>query len=185
MLRDISIEYAHIYTNQQISDEHKLSVQILSQVASDLNGASKTSSLVVMVDDYSFPDTSFNYNEFLMWLEGEGYKPDLMIRESQLIPLCDEVLLLINNDPIKKDLTSYIKNNRYPCSLFIATWYLLRLGKIYSDIFPEELQACSLINILPESFKPFEDKAIEIIKATKYGDAVDHINYKFLPGRTI
>lgn len=185
MSRDISIEYAHIYTNQQISKEHKLSIQTLSQVATHLSGGSRTGSLVVMVDDYSFPDSSFNYDEFLLWLESQGYKPDLMIRESQLIPLCDEVLLLINNSGLKKDLKNYIKNNRYPCSLFIAAWYLLRLGKISSSIFPVELQAHSLLNILPESFRPFEDKAIKIIEATKYKDIVGRINYKFLPGRII
>ena len=70
------------------------------------------------------------------------------------------------------------RKKKYPCSLFIASWYLLRIGKIESPMFPKELVAEKLINILPESFKPFEEKALEIIRSTKYSDLIDKIDYK-------
>lgn len=78
-----------------------------------------------------------------------------------------------------------MKAKKYPCSLFIAAWYLLRLGKIKSPLFPTKLVSDELINVLPESFKPFKDKGLEIIASTKFAKSVDSIHYKFFSGRLI
>lgn len=185
MSADVSVEYAHIYTNQHINEEHDLSVKVLSDIVKTHGNQGKGISLVVMVDDYSFPDPSFDYDSFILWLDAQGFKPDLLFRESQLIPVCDQLIGLIQQEKLKSQLTDYIKAKKYPCSLFIAAWYLLRLGKLESTSFPAHLCAPRLINILPESFKPFEDKALEIIRATSYSDTESNIEYNFFPGRLI
>lgn len=184
-VRDFSIEYAHIYTNNQIGEEHKLSLEILSEIRKEKDLSHHTSSLVVLVDDYSFPDPSFDYQSFSEWLETEGHAPDLMLRESELIPICDEVLSLIEDEYLKKEISEYISGKKYPCSLFISAWYLTRLGFLQSNIFNPEFTAKKLINILPESFKPFEDKAMEIIRSTKFKEAAEQIEYRFIPGRKL
>ena len=182
-MKDYSIEYAHIYTNQEIDLEHEFSTNILQDVFSEFAG---TKSLVVMVDDYSFPDPTFNYTELNIYLSGKGFNPDLLLRESQLISACDIVLEKINNNKLKKTFINYIiSNKKYPCSLFIATWYLLRLGKIESPLFDENLIAKKLINILPKSFEPFEERALEIIKDTEFKDSVQDIENKYFDGRII
>jgi hypothetical protein len=183
--KDISIEYAHIYTNNKIGEEHKLSLEILGELYTKEKREGHTTSLVVLIDDYSFPDPSFNYGEFSLWLAEKGFKPDLMIRESQLIPLCDEVLKLIKDNKLQEQVSDYVRAKKYPCSLFVATWYLLRLGSISSDIFDSQLVAKKLINILPLSFKPFEDKALEIIAATDFKDMVHKIEYRYFEGRLV
>ena len=180
---DFSIEYAHIYSNQRFGDEQKLSLDILSKVKSEFKD--KNISLVVMVDDYSFPDPSFNYTDFLKWLKSQGYLPDAVLRESQLIPICDNLFTKIQNTNLREELYNYIKSKKYPCSLFIATWYLIRLGYLESNFFRKELIAKYLINILPISFKPFEDKAMEIIKSTNFMDAAEKIENRYFEGRTI
>lgn len=181
MNKDISIEYAHIYANKHISDEQKLSLEILSSVKAEHPG--KKISLVVMIDDYSFPDPTFDYNSFDNWLGQNGFPPDVVLRESQLIPLCDEVLMKINDNKIRNPIIDYIKSKKYPCSLFIASWYLLRLGVIESSIFNKKYAAKKLINILPLSFKPFEDKAIEIINSTPFSENIENIENKYFEGR--
>lgn len=181
----VSVEYAHIYTNQHVSEEHELSIDILTRVRKDIESEGKKMSLAIMIDDYSFPDPSFDYDEFLGWLDSRNSKPNVSIRESQLIPACDEVLRLIEDSELKVQLVDYVKAKKYPCSLFIAAWYLLRLGKISSAIFPKTEVADEILNILPKSFKPFEDKGLEIIEATKYRETTKNIRYKFLPGRLI
>ena len=183
--KDVSIEYAHIYTNNKIGDEHRLSLEILGQISKEEKNKKHTTSLVVLVDDYSFPDPSFDYETFLEWLGKEGFKPDLMLRESQLIPLCDEVLKLIRDSRIKDQISDYVRAKKYPCSLFIAAWYLLRLGYISSPIFNNALTAKKLMNILPRSFQPFEEKAIEIIKSTQFTKAAGQIEWKYLDGRLV
>lgn len=179
----VSVEYAHIYTNSHINDEHEKSLSILNEVK--LAHTDANLNLVVMVDDYSFPDPTFNYNEFVDWLDRNGHKPDLMIRESQLMPLCDQVVEIIGDEKLKASIIDYIKAKKYPCSLFIAAWYLARLGYIQSDIIPNELVSDSLINILPESFKPFEDKGLEIIMSTPHSEAANMITYEFIEGRLL
>lgn len=183
MTKDISIEYAHIYTNNHIGEEQKLSLEILTGVAKEHEG--KDISLVVMVDDYSFPDPSFDYGVFMEWLKEKGFKPDVVLRESQLIPACDEVLKLIRDESLKNQISDYVRTKKYPCSLFVATWYLMRLGYIKSDIFNDNAISNKLINILPLSFEPFEEKGFEIIKSTQFADAMNQIENKYFEGRLL
>lgn len=183
MTKNLSIEYAHIYTNNHIGDEQKFSIEILNGVIQENQG--KDISLVVMVDDYSFPDPSFDYGTFTAWLKEQGFQPDIVLRESQLIPFCDETLKLIEDEKLKEQISDYVRVKKYPCSLFVATWYLLRLGYIVSPIFKEESISKRLINILPLSFKPFEDKAFQIIKSTQFNDAVDKIENRYFEGRLV
>lgn len=183
--KDISIEYAHIYTNNKIGEEHEFSMGILSRLYQEEEEKEHTLSLVVMVDDYSFPDESFDYVKFASWLDGMGFAPDVMLRESQLISVADEVLWLIHDDELREQLSDYIRAKKYPCSLFIAAWYLLRLGYVSSPIFDKKFICRKLINILPSDFKPFELKAMEIIKATRFSKAVYQIEYKYFEGRLV
>jgi hypothetical protein len=183
--KDTSIEYAHIYTNNKIDKEHHLSVEILEELYKQEKKKSHSISLVVLVDDYSFSDPSFDYNEFSFWLGEKGFKPDLIIRESQLIPLCDQVLNISSDSKLKEQISDYIRAKKYPCSLFVASWYLLRLGYITAPFFDKNQTAKKIINILPLSFKPFEDQAIEIIESTEFASTVKQIEWKYFEGRLV
>lgn len=184
-MKDLSVEYAHIYTNSDISEEQRFSLEILSKTKNELKKKDKSFSFVVLVDDYSFPDPTFDYASFVTWLSKEGYKPDFIFRESQLIPVCDEVIRNVKDEKIKNQLVEYIKTKKYPCSLFIAAWYLVRLGNIKHPLFKDEIIAKEILNILPESFKPFEEKALEIIANTSFAGQERKIKYEYFKGRTI
>ncbi len=178
-MKSISIEYAHIYTNSKIGEEHKISLKALGEINEP------NASFVVLVDDYSFPDPTFDYVSFTNWLTEHGHAPNVVLRESQLIPLCDQALILIQSHTLKSEIASYIQEKKYPCSLFIASWYLLRLGRFIHPNFPESEYASRLINILPESFKPFEEKGLEIIRATPYAELVNNIENRYFQGRKL
>lgn len=142
-------------------------------------------SLVILVDDYSFPDPTFDYDSFTSWLIEKGFKPDIVFRESQLIPLCDEVLKHLQDGKLHEQLNDYIKTKKYPCSLFIAAWYLLRLGFLEYSTFPKDLCAKELVNILPESFKPFEDKGLEIMSKTDFPESAKSVKHHYIEGRLL
>lgn len=184
-MKNLSIEYAHIYTNDKIGKEHEVSLEELIKITKEAKTNGQSFSLVILVDDYSFPDPTFNYDSFSDWLADNGFKPDIIFRESQLIPLCDEVLKHLQDSKLKEQLNDYIKNKKYPCSLFIAAWYLLRLGFLEYSTFPKELQAKKLINILPESFKPFEDKGMEIMSKTDFKDSKESVKHRYIEGRLL
>ena len=183
--KDISIEYAHIYTNDKIGEEHRFSLEVLQNEYPIESRDKRVLSLSVMIDDYSFPDPNFDEEKFFAWLAENGHRPDVMIRESELIPVCDEVLRRIQNKKLKDEIVDYINKKKYPCSLFIASWYLVRLGYLGSPVFDEQFTAERLLNILPFSFKPFEEKAFEIIFATIFSDAAKKIKNKYFEGRQI
>lgn len=182
-INDVSIEYAHIYTNDKIEEEQKFSLEILNKVRNEETGYTK--SFVIVVDDYSFPDQAFNYDNFTAWLVEKGFKPDAVFRQSQIVSACDEVLRLMQNATLKTQLTDYIKAKKYPVSLFIAAWYLLRLGCITHPAFDNRLTARRLVNILPASLKDFEDRAIAIIKTTRFAGHIPQITDRYIPGRLV
>ncbi len=184
-MKTLSIEYAHIYTNKQINEEQRLSVDVLKEFYESDKSKDDDISLVVLVDDYSFPDPSFNYGEFSEWLTKQGFKPDLIFLESALTPTCDIVLNEITNKRLQSELSDYVANKKYPCSLFISAWYLIRLGYITQEGFDTSLVAEKLVNILPVSFKPYEDKALEIIESTRFANAVSQIEHRYFEGREI
>ena len=175
-MKDVSIEYAHIYTNNRITEEQALSLEILGEVQKEGSGST---ALLVMVDDYSFPNYSFDYGTLAAWLTERGFEPDAMFRESELVPMCDEVMALVKDINLKYQLTEYVRTKRYPCSLFIATWYLLRLGAIQHQLFDSGLIAKRIINILPSRFIPFEEKAVQIIESTSFSGETKNIENRY------
>ena len=179
-MKRASIEYAHIYTNEKIGEEHELSLALLNELDT------ADCSLAVLIDDYSFPDPSFEYDAFVSWLSDQGHAPHVIMRESQLIPTCDEILRSVEKESVKDDIAAYVRETRkYPCSLFIAAWYALRLGYLEHPSFPEEERAERLINILPESFKPFEERGFDILASSSASGALDRIDNRYFQGRGI
>jgi hypothetical protein len=94
----------------------------------------------------------------------------------------------LTSHKLKKSYTAYIqKNNKYPCSLLTATWYLTRLGvfeykgKIQTTNGTEFVPADRLLNILPIDYKSVEQRAQKIIKNSPWGDCADRIQDLFYP----
>ena len=184
-MKEYSIEYAHIYTNEESQKEREIEVKILNDIFLKIDR--KSSVLLAMVDDYSFPDPTFDYERFKENLKLTGHDLDFTTRESQLIADCDKIITLLNDsDQSKKELIEYIKEKKkYPCSLFIATWYLIRLGIIESAVLPNNLTAKKVMNILPKSFEPFENKAFELIGKTRFASQLSKIENIYFEVRNI
>lgn len=181
---DYSIEYCHIYTNDEVGGEHYSSLSMLEKVTKELDQGSKQYNLCVMVDDYTFPGENFDYAKLLEWLESHDAKPHFMVNEADLIPSVDELLDHMHESEAAK-LKEYIERKKYPCSAFIAAWYLCRLGLLQNHPSPINSYADRLINILPERFKYFEEKAQELIAKSNFADAVNKIDNIYLKGNTV
>jgi hypothetical protein len=171
-----SIEYAHIYTDEKVNGNHQESIEALKEIKS---ASSSIVSTVVLIDDYNADSRSFSTDYFLERLRQMGEQPDFFAYESDLLPLADDLLSVIEKPKIERMYRSYIaRKGKYPCSLLTATWYLVRLGRIdgshilykNSELSLDMAVADKLINILPSSFKGVEKDAHGLIGFSKFKD---------------
>ncbi len=176
--KDVSIECAKAYDTDS---GNKDSLDALREQIDSLSKENKSHSLVLLVDDESYENKDFDFDSYSKWLQESGFKEAAIYRESQIKPICSEILSSIDKSQLHPNTASLLENENFPSQLYIATWFLLRLGYIKSPIFSENLISKSIFNILPESFKKGEEESIEIIKATPYVKAADQISYKFIP----
>jgi len=114
------------------------------------------------------------------WLRSEGFNPDLVARESQIVSACDSLLSNVDYDKLNSSLADELQTKKYTSQLFIAAWCLMRLGYIENDVLDPELQAKQIVNILPESFRQGEEESLEIIRATPFAHAADQIDYIYI-----
>ncbi|MFE6862283.1 hypothetical protein [Nocardia sp. NPDC057668] len=184
----LGVEYAHIYTDESFSLQHLRGIAELHRgsIGSD---AVK----IVLVDDYStdVPIEEFDMAEFLQQLDLNQARPDVVVLESELVKLCSKLVKLIGNRRLERGIIAYRRTRgKYPCSLLIATWYMLRLGVFGRPAIScvhgtaDKLYTPRLLTILPDRFITPERQALDIIRATPYAwliDRIDHIYFSHLP----
>ncbi|MFE3261001.1 hypothetical protein ACFXPS_38555 [Nocardia sp. NPDC059091] len=179
----LGIEYAHIYTDQQFSAQHKQSIEELHKLPADTDSVR-----IVLVDDYStgLPVGRFDMEEFLSRLSRHNALPDVVVLESTLSPFCPLVVDLIGDSKLKRKIIGYHRTRgRYPCSLLVATWYLLRLGFFGNPDVPcvygtaEKLYTDRILTILPDCFMTPETDALEIIRETGNLSMIQNIEHIF------
>ena len=203
---DFNIEAAHIYTSHEFGPEHIKSVKILRRLVSHFPKGT-TFSAGVMVDDFLENKPidgrdDLDVKRFLGRIQ-KGWKwVDWVAYESQMKEFADDLISLIPAKYLIREKTrkgrgemitfqkgSYrfglIQAIGEPsCVLLVAVWYLMRLG--YFPL-PAGLELVSekpfvgkqLITILPKQYQPAEENVMELLKATKYGNAVKQMEYKF------
>lgn len=175
-----SIEYSHIYSDEQVGREHVASLAALEQLRTDCDRRGVTHELCVLVDDYSRPETTFDLSAFSNRLGHLGAQPNFVTMESELVAAADEVVGLIESGRRRRSLARYIDRKGYPCSLFISTWYLSRLGKLRHVPISVTSTADRLINILPVRFMPVEAQAEDIIADTPWRHLLDKITNTYI-----
>lgn len=178
-MKDYSIECAKDYKS---SESDKILLSELKTLKANLADEGKTFSQVLLVDDSTYPDKSYDLHNAVSWLESANLKPDLVFRESQLKDACDEVLKIIDFDKLDPMLAKHLQGDKkyYNPSLYLAVWYLVRLGYLKHDQCDKDGCANKLINILPSSFELDDGGALEIIKATPYSEAALKVENRFV-----
>ncbi len=173
-----SVEFFHIYSDEKIDTSHKASI---NYVKSAMKAWDFDYDLLVLIDDYN-PDThSLDLNEVFSYLESQGVPPTHWAREADMVTGAEKVLESLTDNKLKKQYRKYIKTHqKYPCSLLTATWYLTRLGKLSNEAIQSVdsapfIPSNYLINILPESYKDVEQRALKIIARSTYNDVVYRI----------
>jgi hypothetical protein len=181
-----NIEYAHIYSDEVFNQEHVESLKVLELILRILNNDSKTYSLNLLIDEYHPENNTLNVEDFLNKLKYRGYYPDYLYFESDLHKDLNLFLDNMNNEKHVHEYHRYFeKHGKSPCSYLIANWYLKRLGVLpvsnIKKLTPEDkpFVADKIINILDKKYKKNEDRALELIKDSKFAPYIDNIFYYY------
>lgn len=178
-----SIEFFHVYSDEQIKEEHLKSIEYLKtlQRVWDIN-----MSRIVMLDDYNPKEHILNIDEVINFTTTKGVGPHFWALESSLVKNAETLLDQVTDKKLKKNYSSYINNhNKFPCSLLTASWYLTRMGLLDSKGVIHGVSrkrfkpADRLINILPAEYKPVELRALKLIEKSPYKGYVHKIQDLF------
>lgn len=179
-----SVEFFHIYTDEEIGSVHEASVHYLkeAQKAWKFNNG-----LIVLIDNYNPTKHTLREEDVFHYLNEQGVSPVFWAYEADLIDNAKQLLESITSPKLQRSYSNYVeKNKKYPCSLLTATWYLTRLGVLPTQVIKarngqEYVPADRLINILPQDYEKIEVKALELIQKSEYSQQVHHIQDLFFP----
>jgi len=183
---DFNIEFAHIYSDERFGQEHKASLAVLELVLKVIQGAGQSYSLNLLIDEYHPNNKDLDVKSFINKLAESGFKPDYLYLESELHKDISVFISSLTKDKYINDYEKYFKKNgKSPCSYLVANWYLKRLGALPI----ENLQKLTnlgnyfcgkkIINILDRKYQENENRAIDLIKNSSYGECIDDIIYYF------
>ncbi len=175
-----SIECSQPYSDNPLN--HNATKAALEGLLKRIQREGATASLVALVDDTTHENPDYDFDNYARWLHTNGFEPDSVAHESAIRPASDQLLNAIDFTKLNSETASALQSeNKYTSQLFIAAWCLLRLGYIEDNSFDKSLQAEKLVNVLPLSFKEGEEQSLDIIRATPFAEAVDKIEYIFVP----
>ena len=177
---DYNIEFAHIYGNGEFNEEHIKSVKIARELIEKLKKENKSFVACILIDEFH-AEKILNEEEIVNKAKDYGVYVDFIAYESKLGPIASKIISEV------KIKTSSLKNNNgdHSCALLASSWHLARLGKhklpenAIKKINNKPFEAKKIITILPKKYKPVEEKALNIIKLTKYKNSGKKIKYIF------
>lgn len=206
MLPALSIELAHIYADQDFSDEQRMSIDHAQKVIDQFKsqGAVVTT---VLIDDLHVEQTSLDVDGYVKTLEEKGIIVDQVVFEGKLSPISDHIIRILPHDRLKWESfkrgqrrvlnfhsdsgevigLKIIRDDReeHTCAILSAAWSLCRLG-IYP--FPPEsimnltgksTYGVNVVSVLHGKFEGVERKVLTLIKACGFDLVVPRLNHIF------
>lgn len=170
---DYSVEYAHIYLDQNFGAEQLATISKLNTVVKELEQKQWSYYKTILIDDYNPVSQILDVNAFIKSLETLQAAPDVVIFEKDLINYMDEFYELL---PARKAVSlerNHERHGKVSCSTLIAIWYLCRLGMIggANESSTFNLHAKHLINIISSKYNGAEKIAIDLLKTIKGFDS--------------
>lgn len=180
-----NVEFFHIYTDERIEARHQEGLESLRAMQQSWSfGYDK----IVLIDNYNPKVHITSAPEVLSYLGSQDMLPDFWAYEGDMVDNAKALLATIPESKLKRNYQKYIESHgKYPCSLLTASWYLTRLGRFDMSAIKSTNPLTSyavahrLFNLLPEDYKPVEDRARQIILASPFAADADRIQDFFYP----
>lgn len=180
-----SVEYFHVYTDDDISSVHTGSLGQMRTIALTLG---KNARPIILIDNYNPTEDKLSSENIFQFLDSQGASPEYWAYESDLVENAKVLLGNMTDSHLERSYRRYIeKHDKFPCSLLTAAWYLTRLGvldakgviRTVKNDTHEFVPSEALINILPGVYNQVERRAYSIIAASKYANVASKIYYVF------
>ena len=177
----VIIEASHIYLNKQFSNEQKIGANLASELEKSLPSSAKVENML-FVDDYNVEQTTLDLPSYISTISKEGFAPQTIIRESEMIDQAKEIVKTLDEKGLIKertlqdgtDVIEFIdkENNKlvrltqeerngeeckYSCSLLDTVAYTKKFEK--ADV---------AVTVLPKSYEEQQIKTKQILKALGY-----------------
>lgn len=183
MRADVSIEFAHVYVDEEIQPEHRTSSGLMVDARSSLVSRGQCVSTVILVDDYNPQEDVLDIDSFLAALEESGGGADWVLSEAGLVPAAEEFVGSLTPREQRGHLRYARSSGKFACSLLVASLYLVRLGAL--EVPPDAtlragpgevpLVADALHNLLHERFHGAERRAARLLQASPFADLLGQI----------
>ena len=165
-----SIEYGHIYVDQEAGPEQTISERRARDIA--IPG----DQLVIMVDDYHPETCSLDVEGYI-----EAMEPDAWVREADLEVYVYELLHrpATPKDEKRSALRYHDLKGRWSCSALTAVWYALRLGVLEDDLHVVQgrlVAAERLLNVLSRIYMQQEARTLRLVPDLE--DMIDYNVYR-------
>jgi len=180
---DVSIEFAHVYVDEQIQREHRTSAGLMADRRNALVSRGQRVSTVILVDDYNPDREVLDLDSFLAALEESGGGADWVLSEAGLVPAAEEFVGSLTPREQRGHLRYARSSGKFACSLLVASLYLVRLGAL--EVPPDAavragpsdapLVADALHNLLHERFRGAEQRAAQLLRASPFADLLERV----------
>lgn len=195
---DMTVEFSHVYSDETLGPTHLSSIQRAYSELRRLRDQGKTPLSLVLLDDIHVTAKRFSAEDIRAEIQRHGGQVDAIVLESDVTRGVETLLLalpegklvvesfrrerkralFLETESCRVSLGAFRKNSFDPtCALLVAAWHLARLGEIEVAGIPV---GSSSLSILEERYRNVEEKALRIIKASRFANAASRIEHVYL-----
>jgi hypothetical protein len=161
-----SVEYAHVYADERLGDDHRRAARRARQL--DVTDGVH----VMLVDDY---------NVRALWRAATLHEqlaecpPDLIFSEADFESAARVLLGALPEGRARSGVERWMVGHggKTPCSLLTAAWYLVRLGLMPGPLDRLRHEPCppaaTVVNVLPMAYARSEERTLGILEAYQPG----------------
>lgn len=175
----VSLEFGHIYVDEEPSSAHSLGVSLAKHLRTGYEDAGHIVELELLIDDYNPQQSSLDVARYVASLDGSGMRPTTITFESELVPAAERLLRFTRRRVARSYIQYFEKKGKMPCSVLVAAWYLRRLERL-GGLCDRPVSDAQIVNVLEERFRESEIAALDLLAASWACDHTASISTLFV-----
>jgi hypothetical protein len=195
---DMTVEFSHVYSDQSFGPTQLSGIQRACRELRKLREQGKTTLSLVLLDDMHVTSRRLSPDQVSAEIARHGGEVDAVVLESDVARGVETLLATLPEGRL--ELESFRRERKRvlflqthegrvslgtfrrtsfdaTCSLLVAVWHLARLGEIHVAGIPI---GKSSLSILEERYRKVEERALRIIEASRFAEAVSRVAHVYI-----